>query len=149
MHPLKIEAINAHKTRYFTGEPCKYGHIAERSVANNGCIVCIALETKRRRATPLGTIRQAISASKTRARPRGYLPINPLTIYPYPKNNLCALCGKLPKSSRVHADHNHDTGVFRGWVCYRCNSMLGNMEQVGKRKIEIYSCGGPSDVCYT
>ena len=25
---------------YFTGRPCKYGHIAERSVANQDCTVC-------------------------------------------------------------------------------------------------------------
>ena len=142
MHPLKLEAINAHKTRYFTGIPCKYGHIAERSVANNGCIVCVALETKNRRATPIGLIRQAISASKTRHRLRGYLPIDPLTIWAYPKNNRCELCGKPPKSKHLHADHDHNTGVFRGWICYRCNSMLGNMEQVGGNQIKAYMNGG-------
>lgn len=27
-------------TRYFTGQPCKRGHIAERQVTNTACIVC-------------------------------------------------------------------------------------------------------------
>ena len=26
---------------YFTGEPCRYGHIAERRVSNRSCIVCL------------------------------------------------------------------------------------------------------------
>ena len=27
--------------RYFTGQPCKYGHIAERQTSNHGCIICL------------------------------------------------------------------------------------------------------------
>lgn len=27
-------------TRYFTGEPCKRGHLADRLVSNRGCVVC-------------------------------------------------------------------------------------------------------------
>ena len=33
-------------TRYFTGVPCKYGHLAERSLSGN-CVVCL-LEHKRK-----------------------------------------------------------------------------------------------------
>ena len=32
--------------RYFTGKPCKYGHIAERQVANGVCIRCFAQISK-------------------------------------------------------------------------------------------------------
>lgn len=45
--PHKTEAKAKGLTRYFTGRPCKYGHIAERLVANAGCIVCQGI---RRRA---------------------------------------------------------------------------------------------------
>ncbi len=34
-------------TRYFTGEPCKNGHIAERRVANGLCIECAVDKQKR------------------------------------------------------------------------------------------------------
>ena len=34
------EARDKGETRYFTGSPCKRGHIAERYVLNNGCIEC-------------------------------------------------------------------------------------------------------------
>lgn len=33
-------AIAAGLTRYFTGKPCKHGHISMRSVFNAGCITC-------------------------------------------------------------------------------------------------------------
>lgn len=26
--------------RYFTGQPCKYGHVAERFTSSGGCVVC-------------------------------------------------------------------------------------------------------------
>ena len=35
----------------------------------------------------------------------------------------CAICGKLPKKSgkRLSVDHDHNTGVIRGLLCFRCN----------------------------
>jgi hypothetical protein len=39
----------------------------------------------------------------------------------------CALCGILETmcKSKLHLDHNHRTGAFRGWLCQKCNMMLG------------------------
>ena len=28
-------------THYFTGKPCKYGHIAKRQVSNRSCVICV------------------------------------------------------------------------------------------------------------
>jgi hypothetical protein len=36
-------ATNLSVGRYFTGEPCKYGDIAERDVENGACLKCRAL----------------------------------------------------------------------------------------------------------
>lgn len=35
------EAITANLTRYFTGLPCKWGHIAERQTIQGACIDCL------------------------------------------------------------------------------------------------------------
>jgi len=35
--------------RYFTGKPCKHGHIAERRVADRGCVVCSSERTAQHR----------------------------------------------------------------------------------------------------
>jgi len=37
------EAIKAGATTYFTGKPCKHGHIAERYVANFTCVKCFSI----------------------------------------------------------------------------------------------------------
>jgi hypothetical protein len=37
------EAIDRRLDRYFTGEPCKYGDVAERDVTTGACLKCRAL----------------------------------------------------------------------------------------------------------
>ena len=37
---IKNAAIAAGKDTYFTGKPCKHGHIAERHVSTNACVDC-------------------------------------------------------------------------------------------------------------
>lgn len=37
---LKAAAISAGETQYFTGKPCKRGHIAPRNTANSTCMEC-------------------------------------------------------------------------------------------------------------
>lgn len=36
----------------------------------------------------------------------------------------CALCPNVPKTRRLHVDHDHFTGAVRGLLCYRCNRVL-------------------------
>ena len=51
------------------------------------------------------------------------------------KGSICELCqGK----DRLVADHNHKTGMFRGWVCYSCNLLLGKVEGIGLDNVVIY-----------
>lgn len=39
-----------------------------------------------------------------------------------PKPSECELCGN---GGKICFDHNHETGKFRGWICHRCNVILG------------------------
>lgn len=43
---------------------------------------------------------------------------------PYQAPELCELCG-LSSTQSLCPDHCHDTGVFRGWICAKCNKGLG------------------------
>ena len=36
----------------------------------------------------------------------------------------CEICGVEGKD--LHLDHDHQTGLFRGWLCHKCNCGLGN-----------------------
>ncbi len=42
----RTEAIAINKPTYFTGKPCKYGHLAERSCSKCECLECKAIQTK-------------------------------------------------------------------------------------------------------
>ena len=170
---LARAAFEQGKTRYFTGQPCIHGHIAERMVSNGCCIEC--LNTRR------GVVRQRIKAWK-RANPdkvaeyaRRYANRHPEThkkasakyhashaeqirerdreiqrrirkTYPErekrrierwkqrqevkrvelaqrPKPEVCEICDEL--NIRIVFDHSHARGHFRGWICDRCNRVLG------------------------
>lgn len=45
-----------------------------------------------------------------------------------PEPSFCECCGKPPGEKifkRLHLDHCHETGKFRGWLCSRCNRCIG------------------------
>ena len=52
------EAIESGALRYFTGKPCKNGHVAERHVVDRGCMRCNCERTNRANKTPEGRERR-------------------------------------------------------------------------------------------
>lgn len=42
----RVEARAKGLKRYFTGNMCKYGHIAERDTKNGGCLECVRTNYK-------------------------------------------------------------------------------------------------------
>jgi hypothetical protein len=44
-----------------------------------------------------------------------------------PRPLVCEVCGNPPNKKGLHFDHDHMTGQFRGWLCFRCNLALGNV----------------------
>ena len=172
------EAFDLNLTRYYTGVPCKNGHMAERMVSNGCCVECLrdrdvknrqrvkewrkknphkraeeaaryrarypekCAEVRRRyRERHLEEIRERDRENRKRIRH-----INPekeknrLKEFKdrqnalrekeagRPKPNTCELCCKPPEFGglkRIVWDHCHDSDVFRGWICDRCNKVLG------------------------
>jgi hypothetical protein len=46
---LRKDAINKKLKTYFTGKPCKHGHISERNTIDGSCKECIRENTKKER----------------------------------------------------------------------------------------------------
>jgi len=38
----------------------------------------------------------------------------------------CEICGDTTK--KLYCDHDHEHNVFRGWLCYDCNTALGKLK---------------------
>lgn len=48
------EGYRNEPVRYFTGKPCKNGHLSERSISNGGCLECHRLRNARHRSKKKG-----------------------------------------------------------------------------------------------
>ena len=46
------QAIEQKLTRYYTGEPCKHGHVAEKLLSNRTCIECLLIKKHERSQRP-------------------------------------------------------------------------------------------------
>lgn len=42
------------------------------------------------------------------------------------RNGNCEICGRT--TDKLVKDHNHKTGTIRGWICCRCNYLVGFIE---------------------
>ena len=46
------------------------------------------------------------------------------------QQGVCAICGQpRPGERTLHIDHDHETGVIRGLLCFRCNNALGDVRE--------------------
>jgi hypothetical protein len=132
------EALAAGKERYSTGRPCCNGHIAERYTKSCECVECaknkyiyhyyhknIEVQREKRR--------------EQNRRVRGC----PEPTRPCPE--ACEICDTVFAQNgvgrkRLYLDHCHATGVFRGWICYACNTSLGHFgdNEAGIQKVFDY-----------
>lgn len=111
------QAIAQSKVRYFTGVPCKNGHVTERYVKHYRCVAC-RMVTVKSWATRNPEKRLASSRKQDR---KGF----PEPTRPMPDRCECRGCP--PGKKGLHLDHDHVTGEFRGWICVNCNTGLGKL----------------------
>lgn len=46
------------------------------------------------------------------------------------QGGVCAICDEArPEERALHVDHDHETGVIRGLLCFRCNNALGDLRE--------------------
>ena len=77
-------------------------------------------------ARELSRLADSFYASRSDARRKGYAPLNLTTVKSPVRAAFCDLCNKPPKRN-LCLDHDHTTGRFRGWLCYRCNVSIGQL----------------------
>jgi hypothetical protein len=66
--------------------------------------------------------RNAAHVRKHKALSKGYAVC---TDYPPPPaDSICQCCGRAAK---LHLDHDHETGKFRGYICIACNMGIGQL----------------------
>jgi hypothetical protein len=49
----------------------------------------------------------------------------------------CAICPSVPKTRRLHVDHDHTTKKVRGLLCYRCNNFLVSGNTIESAKLVL------------
>lgn len=116
------EKVNAQARRYRAKHPDKVKAIKQKYRAKPYSKALDTLAARRRRKTdPEGSRRRALAfASRKEARR--------VEIAGRNRAMQCELCGAF---GMTVFDHCHATGVFRGWICDRCNKVLGLVRDSG------------------
>ncbi len=126
-------AILAGCKTYFTGKPCKHGHICDRAISGN-CVECLKKW-------------QVANSERRKAKQWALNLKNKYSLGPGDLNRMfrtqdykCAICGKHSSQhgpAGLMVDHNHTTNKVRGLLCGGCNPRLGWYEN-NKEAIQDY-----------
>lgn len=129
---------------YFTGEPCRHGHMSPRYVSTWRCVQCTTErvqawqknnpdkkrakqarhEERKSNQVKLAESRRDHATARQRREQR----LGEIAGRPRPM--VCDIC-EQPNKRRddvIAFDHCHAHGHFRGWLCDRCNTSLGAAE---------------------
>jgi len=104
--------------KYFTGEPCKNGHVAERWNYNGMCVVC---KREADRASNL------TAGKRYRVKKLYGLSEEQVQKLFVDQSNKCAICdSEFDTTHEAMIDHCHTSGKVRGLLCITCNWLLGH-----------------------
>ena len=118
----RAEARAQGLSEYYTGKPCKHGHLTVRVVLDAKCRQC-----KRDRNNRPS---EAVKASRARRGPAYHLArtygitVDDVEALIAEQGGNCKTCER-PFVGRPHVDHCHTSGKVRGLLCGPCNRALG------------------------
>lgn len=124
--PARQKALAEGRKTYRSRAPCPRGHVGLRRVLNGNCVKC----HRAARAENVEHYRKTHTAWRRK---------NPEKILAYhwravgitlpkvtrPRPTACECCGEKHKNRELSLDHDHKTGLFRGWLCHWCNFAMG------------------------
>ena len=135
---------------FYTGIPCKRGHLEKRRTKGRSCLECIRLAAERYKLTDKYAKKTAEririkkengewyleSASRLLKHEYG-ITLEEYNVILKKQNNLCAICQseektidkRNGKAKRLAVDHCHKTNVIRGLLCWRCNTAIGKLKE--------------------
>lgn len=124
------EALQLGEKRYFTGRPCKNGHIAYRVTANKNCAKCNREGVNKWRENNREKARKNVYTWRKNNVERFRAHRDAWRAKKYnvtrERPDVCEICGQPPSGKRrLCLDHCHKSGQFRGWLCNGCNTLLG------------------------
>jgi len=103
--------------KYFTGEPCKNGHIAERWKYNGMCVSC------KREADRESNLK---AGKRYNIKSKYGLTLDQVKELYETQGNKCAICEEtFGDEYKTQIDHCHASGNVRGLLCINCNWLLG------------------------
>jgi Recombination endonuclease VII len=50
----------------------------------------------------------------------------------------CECCGKTPPARQLCLDHDHDSGLIRGWLCPICNTIEGHIRTGSVERVRAF-----------
>lgn len=148
----RIDAINAGLKKFFTGRPCRRGHLAERYTSNSACVECELINSKAYSQTDKSIElrktdkyklhnanfnREYCKTDKKKSYTQNWkrLKLYGLSTEQFEallaeQLHACCICRQPLRGIGTAAnapcvDHCHQPGKVRGILCMNCNKMLG------------------------
>lgn len=122
------EARDAGKKTYFTGVPCKHGHVAERRLDNSTCCECIRIKLRARPYKEMSDEHKEKQRGRARAAHLARYGID-AEIYDtmlVEQQHVCPICERTFGGEVIACvDHHHGTGKVRNILCKHCNTAVG------------------------
>lgn len=109
--------------QYFTGIPCKRGHVAPRNTRNATCSVCWSMGIYRgdREANRIANRKRN---QRIRLASRGGCTPEMKEALIEAQEGKCAICESSAK--KLFVDHCHTENKIRAALCINCNTALGH-----------------------
>lgn len=107
--------------RYFTGNPCQRGHVAERYTQGCSCVACL-----QENLANLDPRHRKLKHRERNLKERYGLTIKEFIQRVTEQASRCAICRNLSK--KLVVDHCHTQNRVRELLCSRCNTLLGLAE---------------------
>jgi len=128
----KEEAIKKNSLYFFTGIPCRNGHVRIRRVSDGHCLDCDRETQKRKRMRKKNYAEN--ESLRLRKRDKDLKKSYGIDIKQYnnilkAQGNACGICEAKENNNKrtkyFDVDHCHESGQVRGLLCTNCNMGLG------------------------